>query len=149
LARVPLAGGQQLAGGRVPQARRLVLAGRDEPRAVRAEGQTPDAPGVAFADRRSLAGLRVEHGEPRPLALVAGPRQPRTVRAHDDGAPENLASLASRATKDLASLVEQGTSRFPDPRHYPKPAAGLRGVDRMPAFGANRHCLILPVLQVL
>ena len=82
---MPPARGQQRAGGRVPQARRLVFAARGEPRAVRAEGESPDAVAVAVADRRLLAGSRVEHREPRPLAVRPWARQPRAVRADGDG----------------------------------------------------------------
>ena len=53
-------------------------------------------------------------------------RQPRAVRAHDDGT--GLPGLRHfHATEDLAGLVQQVEGRVPDPRRDPKSAAGLRG----------------------
>ena len=134
LARVPPARGEQRAGGRVPQARRPVLAGRGEPRAVRAEGEAqmpsrwPSQTAVCLPEVASNTASR-HHSPSRQAA-----RQPRAVRAHDDGT--GLLRLRHlHATKDLAGLVEQVEGRVPDPRHDPKSAAGLRGGDGAPALG--------------
>ena len=115
-----------------------VLAARDEPRAVRAEGVRPDAAAVAVADRRLLAGRRVEQQQPNPLAVRPDARQTRAVRAHGNG-PRPLRPRHRHATNDLAALTQQVKGRVPDPRRDSQPAAGLRDGDNPPVLDADRQ----------
>ena len=144
---MPPAGGEQRAGGRVPQARRPVFAGRGEPRAVRAEGERPDAVAVAVADRRLLAGSRVEHREPHPLAVRPGARQPRAVRAHDDGT--GLVGSGT-STRQRTRPASSSRSKAVSPTHAAtrSPRRVCVTVDMRPALGADRHGRGLAAVQV-
>src|SRR5262249_22537884 len=82
LARVPPAGGQERAGGRVPHACRSILADRGEPRAVRAESEIPDGVVVDIANGRLLPGCCVKHRDPLARSLDT---QSCAVRAYGDG----------------------------------------------------------------
>src|SRR5262249_46591738 len=108
---------------------------------------TPQVLAVTVADRRSLAGLRVEHRQPQPLAVRPAARQPPAVRAHDE-ATALPAVRYFHVIKDVAGPVPQVEGRVPDPRRDPKSAAGLRGSDKGPEVGADRYGPVLAALQV-
>src|SRR5262249_11545483 len=82
--RGPPARSQERAGGRVPQLRRLVLAGRGKLLSVRAEGERPDVVAMGLAFGHQLAGSRIEHRQSPLLAFDPANRHPRAVWAHDD-----------------------------------------------------------------
>src|SRR5262249_33449107 len=146
LARVPSTGGDERTLGRVPQARRPVLAARGQPRAVRAEGKSPGAAGCV-ADRRSPAGSGLEHPELLALAFLPAARPSLAVRAHDNAtrlrAPRDL-----HATKDPTGLIMQDQASVADPCHHVEPAASLRCVDQSRALAAKRQGPGLAAFQV-
>ena len=129
-------------------ARRPILAARGEPRAVRAEGESPDGVAVAVANGRLLPGSRVKHRDaafgcrPSDTPAVCRPGSRRRVRA--------TSSFSGVATRQSTCPASSSRSKavFADPRGDPKAAAGLGDADMTPVFGADRHGPVLAALQV-
>ena len=137
---MPPAGGQQRAGGRVPQARRPVLAARGEPRAVRAEGEGPDV--RRGGRRRPPSACRTSRRTPRaasarrpasgtPAACRPGSRR----RGHG---PVAVGTSTRQRTWPASSSRSKAVSSTHAATRSPRRVCAT--LTRPPALGADRHC---------
>ena len=101
-------GAQALAGGRVPQPRRLVVAGGGEQPPVRAERHAADPAVVAGQGAQALAGGRVP--QPRRLVVAGGGEQPPVRAERHVPTDRRHAVVAGQGAQALAG------GRVPQPR---------------------------------